>query len=363
MTLAAILTDVPVSNLRQEYQFQQSLYDAQPPLVRNFVDQQAQIIAQAILAGASRVRYSLPNRVVVTGEPDALVVPPNQREQTAGRWLPFGILRKTFSVKAANNSGFDLRADLLNQFRTLENSTDPSLSVSGNLMRYSVARNMVYQMLPDGRPVRYRFVDGDEIPSQPEAVAGGQPTHGNDRNRLHVPYPSAALLFFLPQWVAFDEKDQLLTNTREEAEGNIRSMQNFLRVLHHAVTIDPYLVADETYQRKRTGMLGQLVNQGRALACFETRDLIAAIRRRVNSNSLNRGFTLDLTYFDDQELTMKSYLVEVVPAGRIMFVPAFVVLAMRREYARITQDTRLNSSTRKHLLSLLAMFEKAFLNK
>jgi hypothetical protein len=56
-------------------------------------------------------------------------------------------------------------------------------------------------------------------------------------------------------------------------------------------------------------------------------------------------------------------MIDIVPAGRIMFVPAFIVLAMRREYARIIQDTRLNSSTRKHLLSLLAMLEKAFIIK
>jgi hypothetical protein len=134
-------------------------------------------------------------------------------------------------------------------------------------------------------------------------------------------------------------------------------------VLHHAVTIDPYFVADETYQRKRTGILGQLVNQGRAMSRFETQELITAMRRRVQANSLNRGFTIDLTYFDDQELAMKPYFVEIVPAGRIMFIPAFVVLAMRREYARIIQDTPLNSSTRKHLLALLAMLEQAFLTQ
>jgi hypothetical protein len=349
MTLAAILTGAPVSNLRKEYQFHQSLYEAQPPLVQNFLDQQAQAIAQAIIADAPRVRFTLPNRVVVTGEADALDVPANQREQVAGRWLPFGTR--------------DLRAGILQLFLGLEHSPVPSLSLSGSLLRFSVARTMVYQMLPDGRPVRYRLLEGDEIPSQPEEGTGVKVAQEDDRDQLQIPFMSAVLRFFLPQWVPFDEKGHLLTNSLEEAHSQIASMQIFLRVLHHAVSIDPYFVADETYQRKRTGMLGQLVNQGRALGRYETQELITAIQHRAQANSLNRGFTIDLTYFDDQDLAMKSYFVEIVPTGRIMFVPAFVVLAMRREYGRIIQDTRLNSSTRKHLLSLLAMFEKAFFTK
>jgi hypothetical protein len=349
MTLTATLTGVPVSNLRQEYQFQQNLYETQPSLIRNFLDQQAQTISQAILTNASGVRFSLPNRVVVSGGADTMDVPPNQREQFVGHRLPFGTR--------------NLCADLLEHFRTLEHTTNPVFSVNGSLLRYNVARTMVHQMLPDGRSVRYRLMDGDEIPSQPEARIVPQPADESEPDRLQVPYPSAALAFFLPQWVAFDERDRLLTSTLEEARSYIASLQNFLRVLHHAVTIDPYFVADETYQRKRTGILGQLVNQGRAMSRFETQELITAMRRRVQANSLNRGFTIDLTYFDDQELAMKPYFVEIVPAGRIMFIPAFVVLAMRREYARIIQDTRLNSSTRKHLLALLAMLEQAFLTQ
>jgi hypothetical protein len=349
MTLAAILAGTPVSNLRKEYQFHQNLYEAQPALVQNFLDQQAQAIAQAIIADAPRVRFTLPNRVAVTGEADVLDVPANQREQVAGHWLLFGTR--------------DLCLDILQLFLGLERSSNPALSLSGSLLRFSVARTMVYQLLPDGRPVRYRLLEGDEIPSQPEKWTGVPSAHEDDRDRLQVPFTPAALRFFLPQWVAFGEKDQLLTNTLEEAQSRIASMQNFLSILHHAVTIDPYFVADEAYQRKRTGMLGQLVNQGRALARYETHELVTAVQRRAQANSLNRGFSLDLSYFDDQELTMRSYNVEVVPPGRVMFIPAFVVLAMRREYGRIIQDTHLNSSTRKNLLALLAMLEKAFLTK
>jgi hypothetical protein len=43
-----------------------------------------------------------------------------------------------------------------------------------------------------------------------------------------------------------------------------------------------------------------------------------------------------------------------------MFVPAFVVLASRREEVKVAQDTRLSPSTRKHLLDELKVLEKAF---
>jgi hypothetical protein len=51
----------------------------------------------------------------------------------------------------------------------------------------------------------------------------------------------------------------------------------------------------------------------------------------------------------------------VVPAGRIMFIPAFVVLIVRQQAAKVAQDTRLSRSTRKNLLLELNMLGQAFL--
>ena len=59
---------------------------------------------------------------------------------------------------------------------------------------------------------------------------------------------------------------------------------------------------------------------------------------------------------------MKIHPIEVIPAGRIMFVPAFVVRAAREEVAKVAQDTRLNASTRKHLLDELCVLENAFIS-
>jgi hypothetical protein len=133
-----------------------------------------------------------------------------------------------------------------------------------------------------------------------------------------------------------------------------------LSVLHTAVSLAPYVVADEAYQQKRYGMLGQLVNQGRALARYETAGIISTIKRRASASDLNRGLSLSLPFFDDQDLEMKVHDFEIIPAGRIMFIPAFVVRAARREQAMVAQDTRLSPSTRKHLLSELKTLEHSF---
>jgi hypothetical protein len=133
-----------------------------------------------------------------------------------------------------------------------------------------------------------------------------------------------------------------------------------MEVLFLAVALAPYISADEEYAKKRYSMLGQLVNQGRALAMYQTKEIIARIKERAEAGSLNRGLRLSLPYFNDQELKIEISNFEIIPSGRIMFVPAFVVRAVRQEQVKVSQDTRYNPSTRKHLLQLLELLEKAF---
>jgi hypothetical protein len=171
----------------------------------------------------------------------------------------------------------------------------------------------------------------------------------------------SARRFYLPQWVAFDDNGRLVVGSVNEAEADIASMQRYLSVLHASVGLAPYMVADEEYQRKRYGILGQLVNQGRALAHYEVEEIIQTIQKRAAVHDLNRGLSLSLPYFNDQTLTMEDYSFEVIPAGRIMFVPAFVVRAAREQEGKIAQDTRLSQSTRKHLLAEVSTLEKAFI--
>jgi hypothetical protein len=233
---------------------------------------------------------------------------------------------------------------------------------------------MVNNMLPVGRTVRYTAKEREEIPTEPEpaedemasAITAATDAIAEEgaaekgRGELQVPFVPYARRFFLPQWVAFDENGHLLTGGIADAEAHIASMQHFLQVLHTAVGLAAYFVADEEYQRKRYGMLGQLVNQGRALAMYQTWEIIQTIQRRAAAQDLNRGLSISLPYFDDQSLRMKEYPFEVIPAGRIMFVPAFVVRAACEEAVKVDQDTRLSRSTRNHILSELAELEAAF---
>jgi len=180
------------------------------------------------------------------------------------------------------------------------------------------------------------------------------------RGEVQTPFVPAARKFFLPQWVAFDDKRKLLVGSVKEAEAHVQSMQRYTTILHRALSLAPYISASGDYQQKRYGILGQLVNQGRALANFKTQEIIRKIKERVEKQSLNRGLSITLSYFDDQTLEMDSSKMEVIPAGRIMFIPAFVVRAAQGEQAKVAQDTRLNSSTRKHLLAQLKALETAF---
>jgi len=232
----------------------------------------------------------------------------------------------------------------------------------------------VHGMLPAGRSVSYAAAEGEEIPTIPvgdelepeSAITATTDAIAEEgageigRGELIVPYVPAARRFFLPQWVAFDNQDQLLVNSSLEAEAHLASMQRYIRILHTAFGLAPYILVDEEYQQKRYGMLGQLVNQGRALARYEVSEIIQTIKRRAAAQDLNRGLSLSLPYFDDQALEMRNHDFEVIPAGRIMFVPAFVVRSARLEQVKVAQDTRLSPSTRKHLVAELKTLENAF---
>jgi hypothetical protein len=168
--------------------------------------------------------------------------------------------------------------------------------------------------------------------------------------------------FFMPQWVALDDQDNLLVNSVEEARACITAMQQTLSILKSAKSLAPYFIADEEYQRKLYGMLAQLINQGQALARHETADIIRRLKRRVADHSLDRGFDLDLPFFDDQGLEIRMLDIPVIPHGRIQFVPAFIVIAIRAKEMEVEHSPGLSHTTRNHLLEELKALQEAFDN-
>jgi hypothetical protein len=381
--MAMIIQEIPASQggrqsyasyLHQECESYQALYALQSGLIRRFLDAQARLLAEAVMLDLSQVQFLLPDHIHIAGQ--ELEVASGQREQLVG-----GLRNRLARTH--------LRDALHIRFLEMEQSGDVALAVCGQLIRYAIAIQMIYQMLPAGRRVNYIALAGEQVPTipvmvkdehLPEALRGG---NGNgkglksaflassdaivedgqsdpERGELQVPYNPAALLFFLPQWVAFDDQARLLVKSVNEAEAYLASMQNYLNILHAAVALAPYIVADQTYQQKRFGMLGQMINQGRNLALYKTNQIIKEIKRRVAANDLNRGLGLSLPFFDDQDLKMRLLEVGVIPFGRIMFAPGMVVRAMQEEAAKVAQDTRLNASTRRHLLLELYALERAF---
>jgi hypothetical protein len=302
-----------------DYQAREALLNAQPANIQRALELQASIIARAILDHQSPLRFMLPENVICGfdeyGEPLLVAVPIHQREQKVGGLLDH--------LKAAD---FNL------YLKRLEDSPDEAISTCGRLLRHTIARYLVYRLLP-----------------LPEQI---------DQNQR--PFSGYALEFFMPQWIALDDQDNLLVNSVEEAWASIASMQHYLSILNVAARLAPYFIHDEEYQQKRYGMLAQLINQGHALARHETGGIIARLKQRVAGNSLNRGFDLDLPFFDDQALEIRTLNIPVVPHGRIQFVPAFLVIALRVKQMEVEHSPGLSHTTRAHLLGELKALEDAF---
>jgi hypothetical protein len=354
----------PVSRLREEFSEKQGLFNAQPAIVQRFLEAQARQIAEALTERQPQARFTLPDRIVAElpqiDQPATITVPASAREQNVGG----------FRNRLARQ---DVHEELRHRLNELEQSPDHAISISAGLLRYAAGIHLVHNMLPSGRSVTYRPDDDEDIPTIPtedlapeSAITQASDAIAEDgkadvgRGDLQVPFVPAARRFYLPQWVSFDDNGKLLAGSVKEAEAHLASMERFVAILHAASSIAPYIIADEEYQKKRYGMLGQLINQGRALARYKTQEIIQTIKDRAEAGSLNRGLSLSLPYYDDQELKLKLTSFEVIPAGRIMFVPAFVVRAAREEAAKRVQDTRFNPSTRKHLMAQLQMLENAF---
>jgi hypothetical protein len=101
--------------------------------------------------------------------------------------------------------------------------------------------------------------------------------------------------------------------------------------------------------------------RGRDLAHRAVDELIDEIWRRAAAHHLDRGLRLSLPYFDDRQMSLRWRDFTVIPRGRILFVPAFVVLAAEQEIARVGRDPRYTDSTREHLVGLLLRLREAFL--
>ena len=102
------------------------------------------------------------------------------------------------------------------------------------------------------------------------------------------------------------------------------------------------------------------VSRGRRLAEQAVEELVDEMARRAAAHQLDRGVRLSFPYFDDRRLSLRWRDFTVIPRGRILFVPVFVVIAAEREIERVRQDRQYTESTRLHLAELLERLRAAF---
>jgi hypothetical protein len=330
------------SYISREFEDWRNLFHAQTEACQDILEAEGYKLAEALVQNQSQTRFSLPDEIILplsissSETNQSLQIPPALKAQRVG-----GLMKRLARKK--------LIGMLNHKLEELESNLDPSIATCAGLIRYATAMHLVHQILPAGNRVVYLTAPGDEIPTIPVL---------NNDEISHV--SPAIRCFFLPQLVSFDNQDGLIANSIQDAEISLDTMQRFSRVLYLALSLAPYIIADPEYQEKRYGILGQLVNQGRAMARFENKEIIQVIQQRVRTNKLNRGLSLNIMYFDDQRLEIMSRRLQVIPAGRIIFHPSFVVLAARLERAKVAQDFRFNYSTRKHLQAELMNLEHAF---
>ncbi|PWB56333.1 MAG: hypothetical protein C3F13_01990 [Anaerolineales bacterium] len=361
---ASGLSESSTSRLRLEYEAYQQLFQIQPVLQQQYLLLQAISVAEAITQGNYRVRFALPDQVYFSPTMETMDrverIPADHREQSVGGlhapWLQF-----------------DLCNAIVQRLSALEHSTDVAISIAAGLLRYAIAYHIIYRLLPAGKSVTYAILEGDDIPNQPvhedaqrkstaqRSVLTHETLAAVVVDRIAAPYVEAANRFFLPKWVAFDEQGKLLLNSIQEAQAYIASLQKYLLLLEQAVQIAPFMIADEAWQQKHYGILGQMVNQGRALAAYQTHEIIKNIQRRAADHRLDRGLSLRLPYFNDKKNSIDNYEFTVIPSGWIMFIPAFAVLAAREQQIKVAQDDCLSITTRRHLLTELHSLELAFL--
>jgi hypothetical protein len=102
------------------------------------------------------------------------------------------------------------------------------------------------------------------------------------------------------------------------------------------------------------------IRVGQTLAQVELDEIIGKTKRWAKAGQLNRGLRLTLPFFDEQAMEIRWRDLEVIPRGRVLFVPAFVVIAARQEGERVSWEKAMTPTTREHLQAQLRRLELAF---
>jgi hypothetical protein len=296
---ADVSADPSLRQLGEERLRERSLFHHQSEETQRFLERQAVRIASALLDSGKRLDFSLPEIISLPVDGDETYRP----------------VEVPADFRAQSIGGFlgriplkNIRSAFRQRLSRLEESMYPAVAAGARLLRYAVARHIVHDRI-----------------SIEDDVAGG------------------------------NTGDSIAA-----AERKVGEYRRAVDTLYQALSLAPYIFTEQEYQDKRAATFGRLVPLGNSLAQLQLERIIGKIRERAGANDLNRGLSLSLPYFDDRALEMKLYEFEVIPARRMLFVPAFVALAARREQEKIEQDNVPSPSTRTHLLDELKRLERAF---
>jgi len=354
------------ANQAQELDAWQKLFYLQSAATQDFLEKQAGWLAWAMMNDLPQVRFGLPERVACevdrSGRVRYEMIPENHRlHKVINRW------------RRLTNTA--LRTAVQQRFAELDECPGSAVVIGAGLLRFACSMYMVRRMihswwseacLPDSERSLSAFaLEEKEFSTFSRKTAAhffSADAHlgGASVGQEMKPVAGSYQLSSSQEKSVVEVCQSVLAEAVNEAERLMAVMQQYLAILDMAVALAPYVVADADFKHKRMRIVGQLIQQGRALAQFQVREIIQSIQLRAASDLLNRGLCLGLPYFDDHALEMRNWNFQVIPAGRTLFSPAFVVRAVWLEQEKLTRDTRLSSSTREHLLGELNELERAF---
>ena len=279
----------------------------QPPLTQRFVEAQARHLADAIVQRTPQVRFSLPDQVIGPGS-DArpVAVAAGYREQMVGGT---GFLDRL--------SRSDVRKAIAQRLQELELISNREVAISAKLLRHATVIYMVHGMLPAGRSVKYVAEEGEEIPTQTGRRSGRRRVRPSPRPPMRLrkkarpkrdaascwcPMPKRRASSICRSGWPLIEHDQ----SAGQFDTGCRSACGVDAALHGGAAPGPRFCA--VYRGRRAvsaealwhaGAVGQ---SGPRVGALRDAEIINTIKARAAQHDLNRGLSLSVPYFDDQEL-------------------------------------------------------------
>jgi hypothetical protein len=185
--------------------------------------------------------------------------------------------------------------------------------------------------------------------------------------RLTCYLAAQALLTALPSqadlrdyYATFDEHGVRAAERSATADALIGQLSRRIDWLHTAEQLYPAWTTHDLYNNAAALLTAHLIEQGRALANYYTQQIIHDVRQAWRTGRITRGLTLFIPYLDERLFQMRKYTVIVIPTGRILFRPEFVIGACRLAERDVRKDTDLSQSTRWQLLTQLDSITQAF---